>query len=41
MNSLINEVTQRIIERSVKTRADYLAKIEAARIQGPHRGSLS
>ncbi len=41
MNSLINEVTQRIIERSVKTRADYLAKIEAARIHGPHRGSLS
>ncbi len=41
MNSLINEVTQRIIERSQTTRAAYLAKIEAARIQGPHRGSLS
>lgn len=41
MNTLINEVTQRIIERSQKTRAEYLAKIEAARIQGPHRGALS
>jgi len=41
VNTLINEVTQRIIERSQKTRAEYLAKIEAARIQGPHRGALS
>ncbi len=41
MNTIINEVTQRIIERSQQTRAEYLAKIEAARIQGPHRGALS
>ena len=41
MNTLINEVTQRIIERSQQTRAEYLAKIEAARIRGPHRGALS
>ncbi|MCP3428585.1 phosphogluconate dehydratase [Opacimonas viscosa] len=41
MNTIINEVTQRIIERSQQTRAEYLAKIEAARIRGPHRGALS
>jgi phosphogluconate dehydratase len=41
MNPIIQEVTQRIIERSKDTRAAYLAKIEAARIQGPHRGALS
>ncbi|MDP5041516.1 MAG: dihydroxy-acid dehydratase, partial [Paraglaciecola sp.] len=41
MNTLIQEVTQRIIERSQATRAAYLAKIEKARLQGPHRGVLS
>ncbi|WP_100657086.1 phosphogluconate dehydratase [Alteromonas flava] len=41
MNAQIQEVTQRIIERSQKTRADYLAKIEKARRDGPHRGVLS
>jgi len=41
MNTLIQEVTQRIIERSQTTRAAYLAKIEKARLQGPHRGVLS
>ena len=41
MNPIINEVTQRIIERSQQTRADYLSKIDAARIQGPYRGTLS
>ncbi|NCP64700.1 MAG: phosphogluconate dehydratase [Paraglaciecola sp.] len=41
MNTLIQEVTERIIERSQKPRADYLAKIEKARLQGPHRGVLS
>ncbi|MEP7705855.1 phosphogluconate dehydratase [Paraglaciecola sp. 25GB23A] len=41
MNTLIQEVTQRIIERSQAPRAAYLAKIEKARLQGPHRGVLS
>ncbi|MGQ8365679.1 phosphogluconate dehydratase [Glaciecola sp. 1036] len=41
MNSIIQEVTQRIIERSTHTRAAYLKKIEKARIDGPHRGELS
>jgi phosphogluconate dehydratase len=41
MNPVIEKVTQQIIERSKKTRAAYLAKIEKAREQGPHRGVLS
>ena len=41
MNPIIQEVTQRIIERSKETRAAYLAKIEKARKQGPLRGELS
>ncbi len=41
MNSIIQEVTQRIIERSKVTRQAYLDKIENARRQGPHRGVLS
>ncbi|XOV77494.1 MAG: phosphogluconate dehydratase [Aestuariibacter sp.] len=41
MNSVIQEVTERIIERSQDTRKSYLEKIEKARIQGPHRGTLS
>jgi phosphogluconate dehydratase len=41
MNTLIQEVTERIIERSKATRSAYLAKIEKARLQGPHRGVLS
>jgi len=41
MNTIIQEVTQRIEERSKETRKEYLAKIENARRQGPHRGSLS
>ncbi|TPV60987.1 phosphogluconate dehydratase [Aestuariibacter sp. GS-14] len=41
MNSQINDVTQRIIERSRVTRQAYLAKIDKARRQGPHRGVLS
>lgn len=41
MNRVIQEVTERIIERSKETRAAYLAKIERARRQGPHRGVLS
>lgn len=41
MNSIIQEVTDRIIERSKVSRAAYLAKIDKARRQGPHRGALS
>lgn len=41
MNSIIQEVTQRIEERSKETRAEYLKKIENARREGPHRGALS
>ncbi len=41
MNTIIQEVTDRIIERSKVSRAAYLAKIEKARKQGPHRGALS
>ncbi len=41
MNAIINEVTQRIIERSKVTRAEYLKKIDAARVEGPYRGTLS
>ena len=41
MNSIIQEVTERIIERSKVSRAAYLAKIDKARRQGPHRGALS
>jgi len=41
MNPMIQEVTQRIIERSKQTRQAYLTKIEKARKQGPLRGALS
>jgi phosphogluconate dehydratase len=41
MNTLIQEVTERIIERSQDSRKAYLAKIEKARLHGPHRGVLS
>lgn len=41
MNPIIQDVTDRIIERSQKARAHYLTKIEKARRQGPHRGALS
>ncbi|GAB5380555.1 MAG: phosphogluconate dehydratase [Aliiglaciecola sp.] len=41
MNSVIQEVTERIIERSRNSRKKYLEKIDAARRQGPHRGVLS
>jgi len=41
MNPVIQEVTDRIIQRSQSTRKSYLEKIESARLQGPHRGSLS
>ena len=41
MHSVTAEVTQRIVERSRATRADYLARMEAARQAGPGRGKLS
>lgn len=41
MNSIIQEVTQRIIERSVDSRKAYLQKIDDAGRTGPHRGVLS
>ena len=41
MNTVIQEVTDRIIERSKDSRKRYLAKIDSARLQGPHRGVLS
>ena len=41
MNPIIQEVTQRIIERSKETRKAYLEKIAKARKQGPLRGELS
>ncbi|UAA40763.1 phosphogluconate dehydratase [Paraneptunicella aestuarii] len=41
MNSTILEVTERIIERSKRSRQAYLDKIEHARRKGPHRGVLS
>jgi phosphogluconate dehydratase len=41
MNSLIHEVTERIIDRSKLSRQAYLDKISKARRQGPHREILS
>lgn len=41
MNQVIQQVTDRIIERSKSTRQEYLKKIEKAREKGPHRGVLS
>lgn len=41
MNPVIQEVTDRIIQRSQSSRKSYLDKIESARLQGPHRGVLS
>ena len=41
MNPVIQEVTDRIIQRSQSSRKNYLEKIENARLQGPHRGVLS
>ena len=41
MNSLIQDVTERIIERSQGSRKAYLDKINRARLNGPHRGVLS
>jgi len=41
MKQEILDITQRIIERSKQTRAEYLAKIDAAKSTTVHRASLS
>jgi phosphogluconate dehydratase len=41
MHPVTTEVTQRIVERSRETRAEYLEHIEASRSAGPGRGKLS
>lgn len=41
MHPVTAEVTQRIIERSRESRAEYLVRMEAARQAGPGRGKLS
>ena len=41
MHPVTAEVTQRIVARSRESRADYLARMEAARQAGPGRGKLS
>ena len=41
MNPVIAEVTARIVERSRESRADYLARMAAARDAGPGRAHLS
>ncbi len=41
MHPVTAEVTERIVERSRATRAEYLARMQAARHDGPGRGKLS
>ena len=41
LHPVVAEVTQRIVERSRESRAKYLAKIDAARGEGPQRKRLS
>ncbi|WP_133407326.1 phosphogluconate dehydratase [Parashewanella tropica] len=41
MHSVIQSVTDRIIERSKETRANYLAALKDAQAKGVHRSSLS
>jgi phosphogluconate dehydratase len=41
MHPVVAEVTQRIVERSRDTRADYLAQVDEARHAGPGRAKLS
>ena len=40
MNRVVQEVTERIIERSRKNREKYLKNLEAARVDGPFRHQL-
>lgn len=41
MHPVIQQVTDRIMARSEKSRAIYLQRIEQARQRGPHRGALN
>ena len=41
MKQQIVDITDKIIKRSAKTRAEYLAKIDAAKSNTVHRASLS
>ncbi|MFN3857476.1 MAG: phosphogluconate dehydratase [Caulobacter sp.] len=41
LHPVVAEVTASIVERSRRTRGDYLAMIEAMRAEGPGRGKLS
>lgn len=41
LNHRLTEITDRIVSRSAQSRAAYLARMEAARRQGPSRGHLS
>lgn len=41
MHTVVQTVTQRIKDRSRDTRADYLARMDAARREGPNRSRLS
>ena len=41
LNPVVAEVTARIVERSRKTRADYLRRMDATTGSGPGRGKLS
>jgi len=41
LNSVVAEVTRRVVERSRPRREEYLARIAAARDSGPHRKRLS
>ncbi len=41
MNPTIQRVTDRIVERSAASRADYLARMQAAASDGPVRGGLA
>ena len=41
LHPVLDKVTRRIIERSAPSRAAYLARLDAARVQGVQRGALS
>ncbi|MDA3920730.1 MAG: phosphogluconate dehydratase [Salinisphaera sp.] len=41
LNPVIDKVTQRIVERSRETRAEYLRHMNEAGRHGPHRGAMS
>ncbi|KTC86650.1 phosphogluconate dehydratase [Legionella brunensis] len=40
MHPVIKKITERIIARSEKARANYLEQTEKAQLKGPHRGAL-